>query len=327
MQFGKRRFHPLPDGEGTLDSLRSVSMKRTLISGSTGLIGRALVRRLESDGHEVVRLVRPQSRGGVTGVTWDPAGGVLDPSELEGFDAVVHLAGENIANRRWSEEQKRRIRDSRVVGTTLLTETLAGLDDPPAVFVCASAGGYYGDRGDEILKDSAAPGNDFIALATKEWEEACGPASEAGIRVVNMRIGVVLTTSGGMLKRVLPIFKMGLGGRLGSGSQYFSWITLEDTIESIVWMMEKDELAGGVNVTSPNPVTNAEFTRALGRTLGRPAIFSVPKFALRIMQGDLSDVVVSSLRMEPERLVESGFEFRHADIDSALRRAVENGHG
>ena len=302
-------------------------MKRTLISGSTGLIGRALVRRLEGDGHEVVRLVRPESRGVVTGVTWDPARGVLDPSELEGFDAVVHLAGENIANRRWSEEQKQRIRDSRVVGTTLLTETLAGLDNPPKVFACASAGGYYGDRGDEVLDDSAAPGTDFIAVATKEWEEACEPAARAGIRVVNLRISVVLTASGGMLKRVLPIFKLGLGGKLGSGAQYFSWITLEDTIESFVWAMENEELSGGVNVTSPNPVTNAEFTRALGRALQRPAIFSVPKFALRIMQGDLSDVVVSSLRMKPKKLVESGFEFRHSEIEEALRWAIEDDRG
>ncbi len=297
-------------------------MKRTLISGSTGLIGRALARRLEADGHEVVRLVRPQTTGGVSGVAWDPARGVLDPSEVEGFDAVVHLAGENIADRRWSEEQKRRIRDSRVVGTTLLSTTLASLDSPPSVLVCASAGGYYGDRGDEILKDSAAPGSDFIAQATKEWEEACEPAVEAGIRVVNLRISVVLTTSGGMLKRVLPIFKMGLGGKLGSGSQYFSWITLQDAIESIVWTMDRDDFSGGINITSPNPVTNAEFTRALGKVLGRPTIFFVPRFALRIVQGDLADVVLSSLRMEPELLAESGFEFSHPEIEAALRSAL-----
>lgn len=300
---------------------------RTLISGSTGLIGRALVRRLEADGHEVVRLVRPETTGGVSGVTWDPATGVLDPSEFEGFDAVVHLAGENIADRRWSDEQKRRIRDSRVVGTTLLSTTLASLNSPPSVFICASAGGYYGDRSDEILKDSAVPGTDFIASATKEWEEACQPAAEAGIRVANLRISVVLTSSGGMLKRVLPIFKLGFGGKLGSGSQYFSWITLQDAIESIVWTAENDEISGGINITSPNPVTNAEFTRALGRALGRPSIFSVPRFALRVMQGDLSDVVLSSLRMEPERLVESGFEFSHPEIEDALRWAVEDGTG
>ena len=302
-------------------------MKRVLISGSTGLIGRSLVRRLEADGHEVVRLVRPETRGGVSGVTWDPARGVLEPSELEGFDAVVHLAGENIADRRWSDEQKRRIRDSRVVGTTLLSTTLATLNSPPSVFACASAGGYYGDRGDEALDDSAGPGTDFIADATKEWEEACQPAAEAGIRVVNLRISVVLTASGGMLKRVLPIFKLGLGGKLGSGAQYFSWITREDLMESIVWTLENSELSGGVNVTSPSPVTNAVFTRALGKSVGRPAVFAVPKFALRIAQGDLSDVVVSSLRMKPKKLVESGFKFRHSEIDKALQWAVEDDLG
>lgn len=302
-----------------------MSVKKVLISGSTGLIGRSLVRRLESTGHEVVRLVRPESRGGVTGVTWDPANGVLDPTELEGFDAVVHLAGENIADRRWSEEQKRRIRDSRVVGTTLLSTSLASLNSPPEVFVCASAGGYYGDRGDEVLDDSADPGTDFIATATREWEEACEPAAQAGVRVVNLRISVVLTASGGMLKRVLPIFRMGLGGKLGSGSQYFSWITLHDVIDSLIWVIDKDEISGGVNVTSPNPVTNAEFTRALGRATGRPAIFAVPRFALRIVQGDLADVVLSSLRMEPQLLIESGFEFSHPEIADALRWALAEG--
>ena len=271
--------------------------------------------------------MRPDTRSDAAGVSWDPARGVLDPSAVEGFDAVVHLAGENIADRRWSEEQKRRIRDSRVGGTTLLSTTLANLNHPPAVFACASAGGYYGNRGDELLSDTAEPGTDFIASATKEWEEACDPAAQAGIRVVNMRIGVVLTASGGMLKRVLPIFKMGLGGRLGSGSQFFSWITLEDVIESAVWAMEKEELSGGINITSPNPLTNAEFTRALGRAVGRPAVFSVPRFALRIMQGDLSDVVLSSLRMDPQRMLQSGFEFSQPEIYGALQWAVEDRNG
>ena len=300
-------------------------MKRTLISGSTGLIGRALVSRLESSGHEVVRLVRPTSRRGVTGIIWDPAAGLLDSSELEGFDAVIHLAGENIANRRWSEEQKQRIRDSRVVGTDLLATALSSLNSPPSIFACASAGGYYGDRGDEILTDSATHGTDFLAQATREWEKATATASEAGIRVVSMRISVVLTAAGGMLKRVLPIFKLGLGGRLGSGSQYMSWITRKDLIDAILWVMENDELSGGVNISSPNPVTNAEFTRALGIEVGKPAIFSVPRLALRIAQGDLSDVVLSSLRMEPERLVESGFEFTHPEIEGALRWAARDG--
>ena len=297
---------------------------RTLITGSTGLIGRALVHKLESAGHEVVRLVRPDSRGGATGIVWDPSNGMLDASQLEAFDAVIHLAGENIADRRWSEAQKRSIRDSRVMGTTLLATTLAKLDRPPSVLACASAGGYYGHRADEVLGDSAPPGTDFLADVTRQWEEASAPAAQAGIRVVNMRISVVLAAAGGMLKRVLPIFRLGLGGRLGSGSQYMSWITRKDLVDAIVWTIEHDELSGGLNVTAPNAVSNREFTRALARQLGRPAPFFVPRFALRLVQGDLSDVVLSSIRMAPERLVASGFEFSSAEIDGALASALND---
>ena len=281
---------------------------RVLVSGSTGLIGSSLVRSLEGAGHDVRRLLRPQSRTSANGIMWDPAAGSLDAREVEGFDAVVHLSGENIANRRWSAAQMARIRDSRIGSTTLLAETLAGLDSPPSVLACASAGGFYGDRGDALLNEDAAPGAGFMATATKEWEDATEPAASAGIRVVNLRIGVVLTAAGGMLSRVLPIFKLGLGGRLGSGNQYMSWLTRSD-------------------VSSPNPVTNSEFTRALGRALKRPALFVVPGFALRIMQGDLSEVVTSSARMNPARLRESGFEFRHPEIEGALTWALRDTSG
>ena len=300
---------------------------RVLVSGSTGLIGSSLVRSLEGGGHEVVRLLRPQSRTSADGVMWDSAAGSLDPREIEGFDAVVHLSGENIANRRWSAAQMARIRDSRIGSTNLLAETLAVLDSPPSVFACASAGGYYGDRGVELLDEDASVGTGFMAEATKEWEDATGPAASAGIRVVNLRIGVVLTADGGMLSRVLPIFKLGLGGRLGSGSQYMSWLTRSDVIDATVWTLEHDDLSGPVNVSSPNPVTNKEFTRALGRALRRPAVLVVPTFALRIMQGDLSEVVTSSARMAPARLRESGFEFRHPEIDRALEWALGDGEG
>ena len=300
---------------------------RVLVSGSTGLIGSSLVRSLESGGHDVVRLLRPQSRASANGIMWDPAAGSLDPREIECFDAVVHLSGENIANRRWSEAQMARIRDSRIGSTTLLSETLASLDSPPSVLACASAGGYYGDRGVELLDEDASVGTGFMAEATKEWEDATGPAASAGIRVVNLRIGVVLTADGGMLSRVLPIFKLGLGGRLGSGSQYMSWLTRSDVIDATVWTLEHDDLSGPVNVSSPNPVTNKEFTRALGRALRRPAVLVVPTFALRIMQGDLSEVVMSSARMAPARLRESGFEFRHPEIDGALEWALGDGEG
>ena len=256
------------------------------------------------------------------GITWDPAAGTLDPRHLEGFDAVIHLAGENIANRKWSEEQKSRIRDSRVGSTALLAGAVAALDSPPSVFVCASAGGYYGDRGDALLDEDAPPGSGFLAVNTKDWEDAATAAASERTRVVSLRIGVVLTASGGMLSRVLPIFRLGLGGRLGSGKQYMSWITRSDVVDATVWTLEHDDLSGPINVSTPNPVTNAEFTRALGRAVRRPAFLFVPQFALRIVQGDLSEVVTSSARMDPARLAASGFQFQHPDIDGALEWAL-----
>ncbi len=295
---------------------------KCLVSGSTGLIGSALVRELETNGHDVRRLLRPSSRFSGAGTVWDPARGIVDPGTLEGFDAVVHLAGENVADRRWSDAQKRRIRDSRVGPTALLAETLATLDRPPSVLMCASAGGYYGDRGDEELEEGSAPGTGFLAETTRDWELAGEAASAAGIRVVNLRISVVQSAAGGMLKRVLPIFRLGLGGTLGSGKQYMSWVTRSDVIAATVWALERSDIVGPVNVTSPNPITNSEFTRALARAVRRPALFAVPKFALRIAQGDLSEVVVSSLRMRPTRLVASGFSFAHPDIDDALGWAL-----
>ena len=298
---------------------------KALVSGSTGLIGSALVRTLEDAGHDVHRLVRPQSRSAARGIAWDPAAGRLDPRQLEGFDAVAHLAGENIASRRWSAEQMARIRDSRIGGATLLARTLAGLDSPPAVLACASASGYYGDRGDALLDEDAPPGSGFMAETTKDWEDAAGIAADAGIRVVNLRIGIVLSAAGGMLPKVLPVFKLGLGGKLGSGKQYMSWIARRDAIAAIVWTLERDDLSGPVNVGSPNPVTNAEFTRALAKTLNRPAMFAVPRFALRIAQGRMAEVVTASARMDPARLRATGFRFENPEIEGALRRALTDG--
>ena len=295
---------------------------KVLVSGSNGLIGSALTRNLESSGHDVHRLLRPQSPSARNGVMWDPAAGTLDPHHLEGFDAVVHLAGENIANKRWSPEQMARIRDSRVGSTALLAAALARLDSPPSVFVCASAGGYYGDRGDALLDEDAPPGDGFMATNTKDWEDAATAAASDKTRVVQLRIGVVLTAAGGMLSRVLPIFKFGLGGRLGSGKQYMSWLTRADVVDAAVWALEHEDISGPVNVSTPNPVTNSEFTRALGRVLHRPALFFVPTIALRIMQGDLSQVVTSSARMDPVRLTASGYKFNHPKIEGALTWAL-----
>ena len=217
---------------------------KILVSGSTGLIGGPLTQSLEASGHAVTRLLRPSSRHSGGGIVWNPESGELDPSDLEGFDAVVHLAGENVAARRWSAAQKTRIRDSRVVGTRLLAEAIAQLERKPAVFACASATGYYGDRGDEILDEGAAVGSDFLARVTAEWEEATAPAADSGVRTVKMRTSVVLTEGGGMLSKVLPIFKLGLGGKLGSGAQYMSWISLADMVSAIEWTLERDGLSG-----------------------------------------------------------------------------------
>ncbi len=295
---------------------------RVLVSGSSGLIGSALIRKLEGSGHDVYRLLRPQSPNARNAVMWDPAAGTLDPRHIEGFDAVVHLAGENIANRRWSAEQMARIRDSRVGSTALLAGALASLDSPPSLFVCASAGGYYGDRGDALLDEDAGPGEGFMATNTRDWEDAATAAASERTRVVQLRIGVVLTAAGGMLSRVLPVFKLGLGGRLGSGKQYMSWLTRADVIDAAIWTMEHDDISGPVNVSSPNPVTNSEFTHALGKAVRRPALFFVPTFALRLMQGDLSQVVTSSARMDPARLTAGGYRFNHPDIESALAWAL-----
>ena len=295
---------------------------RVLVSGSSGLIGSMLVRTLEGSGHDVVRLLRPQSAGMARGILWEPDEGKIERREIEGFDAVVHLAGENIANRRWSPEQMARIRDSRIGSTSLLAGTLASLESPPSVFACASAGGYYGDRGDQLLGEDSHSGAGFMADSTRDWEDAAAVAAASSVRVVNLRIGVVLAAAGGMLARVLPFFRLGLGGRLGSGSQFMSWLTRSDTIDAIVWTLEHGDLSGPVNVSSPSPVTNSEFTRALGRALGRPAFFAIPEVALRIVQGELSEVVTSSARMDPTRLTASGFEFRHPEIDGALRWAL-----
>lgn len=295
---------------------------KVLVSGSTGLIGTALVRSLEASGNTVTRLARPGSNLSLDSIPWDPAAGVLDASRIEGFDAAVHLSGENVASRRWSAEQKARIRDSRVKSTDLLANALAGLDSPPKVLACASATGYYGDRGDEILGEEAGSGSDFLASVSAEWESATAPAADASIRVVNMRISVVLTAAGGMIATVGPIFRLGLGGKLGSGNQYLSWISREDIIRAMEWILTRDDVSGPVNLCSPNPVTNSEFTRTLASELKRPALFPVPRIALKITQGEIADMLLASVRAVPEKLRASGFEFNHPRIEDALRWAL-----
>ena len=300
---------------------------RVAVTGSTGLIGRALIERLEAAGHVAVRMVRPSGssvRPGTDVIGWDPWRGEIDSESLEGLDAVVHLAGEPIAARRWSPTQKQRIEDSRVLGTALLADALARLDAPPSVLVSASAIGYYGDRGDHRLDESSSSGRDFLAQVCTNWEAAADPARAAGIRVVHPRTGVVLSQSGGALAEMLPFFRLGLGGRIGSGRQWVSWITLHDEVEVLAWLLTA-EVEGPVNLTAPEPVTNREFTAALGRALRRPTLLPVPKPALWARLGrELSEALLySSARVEPDLLVRRGFRFTHPDITAGLAAVLD----
>jgi uncharacterized protein (TIGR01777 family) len=301
---------------------------KVIVTGATGLIGSALVRSLLADGHTVTRLVRGGGRGapspGVSDVRWDPEKGSVDAAALEGHDAAVHLAGEPVAEGRWTEEKKRRIRESRARGTRLLAETLARLARKPAVLVSASATGYYGDRGAELLTEESASGNDFLSEVCREWEANARPAAEAGIRVVHPRIGVVLDAAGGALPKMLTPFKLGVGGRLGDGRQYMSWITLPDVVSVIRRAIDDGELRGPVNAVAPRPVTNGEFTKTLGRVLGRPTIFAVPEFALRLAFGEVADAaLLASQRVEPARLKAAGFRFADPELEGALRRVLK----
>ena len=300
---------------------------RVIVTGSTGLVGRALVRSLLADGHEVTRLVRGGAQSfrapGTAAVHWDPARGEIDAAELEGHDAAVHLAGEPIAEGRWNEEKKRRVLESRQKGTQLLAGALAGLASKPSVLVSASATGFYGDRGEEVLREESASGDDFVSEVCREWEKGTLAASRAGVRVVHLRIGLVLDAEGGALPKMLTPFKLGLGGRLGSGRQYVSWITLEDLVAIIRRAIEDESLRGPVNAVAPGAVTNAEFTKAIGRALGRPTFMFVPAFAMRLAVGEAADeLLLSSTRAEPARLKEAGFEFRHPEINEAMRSVL-----
>jgi uncharacterized protein (TIGR01777 family) len=294
---------------------------KVLISGASGLIGSALIPELESGGHQITRLTR--SPGSGSDVGWNPEAGEIDASRLEGHDAVVHLAGESIGEGRWTPEKKRRIRESRTKGTRLLAETTAGLPEPPGVMVSASAVGYYGDRGNELLREDSGPGSDFLAEVCKAWEAAADPAREAGMRVVHLRNGIVLSTEGGAVSRTLPIFKLGGGGRIGSGRQWWSWVAMDDVVGSIVHALTDDSVEGPVNVGSPNPLTNAEYTRVLGKVLNRPTIFPLPAPAARLMLGEVADaLLLASQRMEPAKLEETGYEFRYPELEGALRHLL-----
>jgi len=293
------------------------------VSGSSGLVGSALISSLISGGNRVRRLVRREPDRAAGDIAWDPAASRLDPADLEGVDAVVHLAGESIASGRWSEEKRKRIRDSRVGSTRLLADTIARLERPPQVLICASAVGYYGDRGQECLSEEAAAGKSFLAQVCAEWEAAAEPARAAGIRVVNLRFGVVLAPNGGALRQMLPLFRLGLGGRLGTGEQYWSWIGIDDAVGAVEHVLANASLSGPVNMTAPAPVTNREFTAVLARVLRRPAWLPAPSAALRLALGPMADeLLLASARALPNRLLDSGYAFRHAELESALRHLL-----
>lgn len=296
---------------------------RIAVSGASGLVGSELTARLAAQGHEVHRLVRNVRDGGTGGIAWCPRSGWIEDDKLEDLDAVIHLAGENIAEGRWTAVKKRRIHESRVLGTELLARTLAGLDRPPRSFICASAIGFYGDRGEEPLTEISALGEGFLPDVCRDWEAAAAPAREAGIRVAHLRLGVVLSLAGGALRKMLPPFKLGAGGRLGDGQQWMSWISLDDTVRAIEHALHHEELHGAVNLTAPRPVTNLEFTKALGRALRRPTFAPVPAPAIRLLLGQMADdLLLSSALVLPEALRVSGFEWRHPTLKDALEEMI-----
>ena len=300
----------------------SAAPMRVAVTGSSGLIGAALVERLRRDGRQVVRLVR-RAPSADDEVRWDPESRSMDAAALDGLDAVVHLAGENVAGR-WTDEKKRAIRRSRVGSTRLLADALARRTHPPRVLVCASAVGFYGSRrGDETLHEGSSAGSDFLAGVVREWEEASGPAARADIRVVNLRFGVVLSARGGALAKMLLPFRLGAGGRIGSGRQWMSWISLEDVVEVVVRAISDDALRGPVNAVA-GAVTNAGFTRALARALHRPAIVPVPPLALKLVYGSemVDGTLLASQRAEPRRLLAAGHRFHHPDLPDAIRAVL-----
>ena len=300
---------------------------RVAVSGSTGLVGSALVENLVSDGYEVVRLVRPTTRSANPGdVRWDPATGAIDQAALEGVDAVVHLAGETISALRWTREKRRRIRESRVRGTDTLARAIAGLSRKPSILVCAGATGYYGNRGDEVLDERSPPGQGFLAKVSTEWEAATQPAADAGVRVAIARMAPVIDARSPVVARLrLPVM-LGLGGWFGSGRQYWPWIALDDVVGVFRLALERDSLSGPINVAAPETATNREFVKTMGRVLRRPVLFPVPSPILQAALGDFArEALLSSQRVVPRKLLDIGYEFRWPHLAPALHAAVQSG--
>jgi len=307
-----------PRGQIHADSMEDAV--RFVVGGASGLIGTALVAGLESRGHDVVRLVRTKAGPGDS--VWDPQSGRLEASVISGADVVVNLAGAGIGDKRWTADRKELLVRSRVESTALLAQTMVEASDPPGVFLSGSAVGFYGDRGDEELDETSPPGEGFVADLCQQWESAARPAAEAGVRVVNLRTAVVLTPHGGALAKQLPLFRFGVGGRLGSGRQWFPWISMTDEVRAIMWAAETDVLDGPVNLAAPGSVTNRELTRLLAGVLGRPAVLPVPRFVLRVALGEMTGELLASAHICPRRLLDSGFSFEHPDLTIALEAVL-----
>jgi uncharacterized protein len=298
-----------------------------VVTGSSGLIGTALAAALEQRGDQVTRLVRSEPAAGAGEAHWDPAKGEIDATAFEGQDAVVHLAGVGIGDHRWSETHKSAVLESRVLGTTLLARTLGRMDSPPPTLVSASAVGYYGDRGDEVLTEDSGPGTGFLTDVCRRWETATTAAADAGVRVVHARTGIVLSAAGGALKQMLLPFKLGLGGRIGSGRQWWSWIAIDDEVGAILHAAGDATVRGPLNLTAPEPATNEEFTRTLNRVLHRPTLLPTPTFALKAMFGReaVDEMFLGGQRAVPERLQESGYRFAFPSLEGALRHVLHKG--
>jgi len=294
---------------------------RIVVGGSSGLIGSALVRRLQADGHEVVRLVRRTAKGSDE-VSWSPADGALDPAVLAGADVAINLAGAGVGDHRWTDSYKETIRRSRVDSTVTLSRAIAAAGNGPRVLLNASAIGYYGNRGDEVLTEQSTPGDSFLSDVARAWESGTQAAEEAGVRVCNLRSGLVLSAAGGLLERVTQLFRYGIGGKLGTGKQFMSWVSLADEIAAIKFLMTHDDVAGPVNLTGPEPVRNSEFTKVLGELMRRPTVFPAPTFGIRMVLGQFSEDVLASIRAVPSVLTDAGFVHQHPDVRAALQWAL-----
>ncbi|QDU47075.1 Epimerase family protein [Symmachiella dynata] len=297
---------------------------KVLVSGASGLVGGAVVQAFLDAGHDVSRLVRRRISVSENDHFWDPAAGKLDPVALQGVDVMIHLGGDNIADGRWTPEKKERIRDSRLESTRLLAETAAKLEHPPKTFLCASAIGFYGDRGNETLDEGSTPGTGYLPEVCQDWEAACQPARDKGIRVVNLRFGMILSPDGGPLAKMLTPFKMGVGGKVGTGEQYYSWVSLHDVVRAMEFIIDVPSLEGPVNIVTPNPVTNLKFTKTLGAVLSRPTVLPMPAFAARLAFGEMADgLLLASARVIPDKLRDAAFTFEHDQLGNCLQALLK----